>query len=63
MMKVELTKEMLVNMVAGTDPDYPLMDNNYGRYSGSYDRWTWDKKRLTEATEEFLLEYYKKLTA
>ncbi len=60
-MLIELDKKDLVNLVRGIEPGYDNMHlaKDYGTFSGSYDRWTWNIHRLNELTEEELLKIHK----
>jgi hypothetical protein len=61
-MLVDLNISDLVSMVNGTQPHYGILDDlrvrPYGSYSGSYDRWTWDKHELAKLSEAELFSLY-----
>lgn len=63
-MNVDLDKEDLTNLVLGTSPNYKLMMTpeiaKLGRYSGSYDKWSWDGHALNKLSEGDLLKLYRK---
>lgn len=61
-MKVELNKKSLVCLVVGSPVSYeliqPLQSKNLGTFSGSYDRWDWNRSALEKLTDEKLLELH-----
>lgn len=61
-MIIDITQNMLVDLVNGVSPSYdvfevPLVKEN-GSYNGSYDSWSWDKHNLKKLTAPQLWELY-----
>ena len=63
MIQVQMDKEDILSLVMGTDPDYSKINDfekrNLGRFSGSYDRWTWNNHSLDKLTETELYDLYR----
>jgi hypothetical protein len=61
-MIIDITQNMLVDLVNGVSPCYDVFDvvlvKNNGDYNGSYDTWTWNKNKLKELSEAELWELY-----
>lgn len=57
-----LDKAMLIDAICGVEPDYRLLDHPqikpYGDWSGSHDKWTWNKYKLEEVEYSDLLDIY-----
>jgi len=61
-MLIDLTRENLVHLVAGTEPDHSkiteLQKTTLGAYSGSYSRWSWNRHQLAKLQDGELLGLY-----
>lgn len=62
-MQVSLTKEMVIDMLRGSQPDptkiQPL--SNFVTYSDQYGRYNWSTATLKEMSIEQLYELYERL--
>lgn len=61
-MKIELSKEDLINMVNGVSPSYDLFEDKrvkgYGDYNGSYGTWSWRNHELRKLSLTQLFHLY-----
>lgn len=61
-MIIDANKELLIDLVFGTSPNYDLFKNEkvkgFGEFNGSYGRWSWSKSELETLNEEQLFELY-----
>jgi hypothetical protein len=63
-MTVDLDKQDLVTLVCGSSPSYKMMSEysvelaDIGDYSGSYDRWNWNRSALDKLSEKKLYHLY-----
>lgn len=61
-MILDVSKDMLIDMVRGTDPSYEAMGHplvkRAGEFSGSYGTWTWNTSVLEKYTEGQLMHLY-----
>ena len=64
-MTLDLTKQDLVNLVAGTSPFYDVWkfipDNLYSYTGGFSDRFQWNKLGLEKLSENELYSLYRKI--
>ena len=61
-MKVDLTREGLISLVKGTEPNYGIMDSaivkKCGTFSGSYGKWSWNYSFDDSITDQQLWDTY-----
>ncbi len=61
-MLLELNKDMLIDLVCGTSPNYSIFEHpivkKCGDYNGSYGTWSWNSE-LKELSESELFDLYK----
>lgn len=61
-MLIDLSSENLVHMVYGTEPDFKTMQElkktTLGVFSGSTERWYWNRNQLTKLSGTDLLALY-----
>ena len=62
-MKVNLSKDDLVNLVCGIEPTYEAMEHpllkQYGKFFGGFNsEWSWDRWGLKELDEHTLFTIY-----